>query len=260
MPKLKPITVHAMDKSLERPHVSLTCDMFLTFDGKFQVEVPDYLRDHVMQAAKKTSLPRNKAQKYVLETPTLSEAADLIGVAWRAYHNPDEKVETVILYIIDHTVDAWQLSDGTIIPNGSHAPKVMQPGHNYQSPDGYWLPNPRSGNMDSKPGYAVQIGAHIMEKVTITLNENSRVVYRRPSDSRKLGPQGQTLCEWAKIWLVGVRGAEEMPYTEEAAAFFNSCLFSMANMAVRLLELRKPETLQLAISQGVALLPAPKEQ
>lgn len=108
--------------------------------------------------------------------------------------------------------------------------------------------------------YQVGLVARVLEKTTYTRGADSSVKYAFVNDA-DLGPAGRRLNSWVGVELSPedqprINEMRQMPYTEEAAAFFYDAMHAMCTLADRLESFfGSEEVVQKAIQERQPALP-----
>ena len=135
--------------------------------------------------------------------------------------NPERTVEHIICYNIALHCAFAERKDGSTARNGI---------------DGEWnnraaFGNHHSSNM-ARGGYSLCVGAQAMTKVTLKLGDHVETKYENYyKDESHLGTENpaQKLNSWCSFTMPD--NCVEIPYTDEAALFFDSMMMGVVNMS-----------------------------
>ena len=218
-------------------------------DGTFSIELPPELE----VIAKKLKVPNAhvgyarmgaKARVYATE---LNAGIRLIRDAAEDYLRAEEVTERVICYTACINVSFWEEPDKQVAPNGCGR-------------KGQWWSSKLHGQqfdachrLDS---FDVGIAAKVFDKITTkrTSGDTVRYVQVEREGHDLTDDPAQLLNGWTTL-DVNAERARQMPYTPEAALFFNDLLKTLCTMARSLDSFIGDEKkLKLAIAQRTQLL------
>lgn len=251
--------------------------------GVFYVDFPEDMTACVEQVysrenKKTVSIFYNtRNRKKCISGPKLDDCVNFLSRSLAAYRTVTIVDEAVIRYRVDTDYAAWLNRDGSMEPNGREATKD----------GGAWVTSDGSKSsrsfFDKVDNFEIGAYATVARKRTITRGETKEVVIQRirngddAEDSTvtlgSLGPHGVSLYSFSGLnrsfdndpgvsshQTASIEETDEMPYTEEAAAFFVDFLLAVAQLAHRARTFfEKPESILAAIESraSVFALPAP---
>lgn len=227
MAKLKPIAFRHKSQSGEQ--MSFSSEVTVDQDGTFNLTVPDELSETL------GAISRDGRQNFHLTRPaknlrvsamSLAGASAAIEAAMRDHLACEVTRERVILYgtamRIAYVVD----DDGTIVPNGYFVKRRdPQAGTRWH---GTLNANSRASH------FTIGLTAHARDKVTYRRPKSVRVEYERIPDGEAHG--AKLLNAFTSLDSAVRAGGDikEMPYSEEAAAFFHDAMIAMCTLAHRI--------------------------
>ena len=166
---------------------------------------------------------------------SMDRVHDLVLRTFKATREPEVKTEIVILYNVESHVSFAIRDDGEIARNAVNATwctSEKKYGNHHST-------NPASG------GYSMTIGARVVRKNTYTYGEKSTVKYEYFSGNDN---ESKQLNSWCSFSLPD--DANEMPYTPEAALFFDNLMLGIAKMNKMMQEMIGTEDQILALANN----------
>lgn len=128
--------------------------------------------------------------------------------------------EWVIAYAMESTCHYWQLPDGTILTNGGGA-----------RDQGYWAKDARHPGDGVGAPYSIGLYVRLRAKETHVNRAGTETVKYVPPKT-EYGTQARRLTEWVHMHEAKYAPAAiEIPYTEEAAEFFNNMIEGLCKMS-----------------------------
>lgn len=256
MAKLADYRCMVRDPSSDRGEwLSFDSSIYVDSTGVFSCTYPEYLQDCVSSLARAEGVEwerkvQSKGFVWRVYGLNLQKLKDFLKAALFAFATPAVEREPVIRYNVKSQVAFVQAGD-EIYADGYGAGANYE-GQDPDRPRGRWVSEPFYGqhvsNTPARGGYSIIVGAEACMKVKTTFGDKVKVTYERwqgPSDGA-----GHKLNQW-QGFILNDKDTQEIPYTEEAALFFNNMMYSIAKLAKQLHDhLGSPERVQLAIAQG----------
>uniref|UniRef100_UPI0035C6A341 hypothetical protein n=1 Tax=Serratia quinivorans TaxID=137545 RepID=UPI0035C6A341 len=141
--------------------------------------------------------------------------------------------QLVIRYVFNSTCHFWQNADGSIYPNGSSSGAV---GGDDRSLGDWAKSNARNG--DFQDVYSVGAGATVLVKQTHTNARGSSIKYVGLNQSNDYLDKAEHHAAYRLNSFVRLRsnapGYKEIPYTDEAAAFFFDMVIGLCRAAQKM--------------------------
>lgn len=270
MPKLKDLVIRHQNKAGDYYEYKSPCNV--STEGQFTVQLPDDLEEITESFTvhnKECPIPDKfgvrvyvHQHKWRVSSNTLDGIQKYIRKLIELKMECERIVDRIIVYRHQADYCIWVAPDGSLHPNGS-----LSVGMKRAAPDkikGQWMGTLNgSGGMHKPDVYSVGIGAKVFDKIT----------YRSPAGGKDrheyilVDSEGQIDTYMHKLnSMIGVsighedrfssaHGAEEMPYTEEAARFFYDAILAITDVAMKMDNFFKDKkNLQLAIDGRVKLL------
>ena len=228
MAKLKPLAFRY--KSPAGEEMSFSSEVTVDQDGTFNVTVPDEIAETLR------AIERSARQPFTLTRPaknlrvsamSLGAARTAVEAAMRDHLACEVVRERVILYGTDMRI-TYVVDEDRIVPNGSFA----APGH-YEQGRARWRGTLNANS--TADFYSVGLVAYVREKITYIRPTSTKVTYERVPDGegeavRKLngfiGITHRNIAPGGQI--------KEMPYSDEAAAFFYDAMIAMCTLSHRI--------------------------
>lgn len=223
--------------------------------GEFYCDLSDRMQQAAKRSKIQTSTKRGSSGIEQLFRETKSELESVMFKLLRAAADPIQSSEYVIRYQIGgHAV--WCECGEEVRRNGSDC-------EGEQGTDWNWRIDDSSG---SGP-YSLKVYAKAMEKVTTTFSDGSTKSKYLPFydgvDNHSVNSPAAKLNAWARICeTTGMfpeeENVSEIPYTAEAANFFDSLLMGIATLQKTIADrMATPEQIQEIIASDTLLLGAP---
>jgi hypothetical protein len=263
MAKLTPITFKVKNETGET--MEFKSDVSLTIDGTFNVTIPDELVESIgarvgnRRAGFDVELSKPAtARQWRASGKRLDDVKSFIYAAMKDHLRCEVTTERIIAYGHRLKVSYARAIDGTFHTNGYTAQEAIGKS-GAGNGEGYkW-----GGELNATEHaalYSVGLGARIFDKLTYRRPSGTIVKYQKPADFdpwRGASP-GERLNGFIGI-SIDPEYSEQMPYTEEAAAFFYDAMMAMCRLADQVgAFLGDKQSLQLAIERRAGLLPAPQ--
>lgn len=229
MPKLKKESV-GVHLGTGLGWVDVTLDLSVNADGEFYCPMPEKIAGYFTTGdtyEKGAVECRYRARS---SSPGLyaKRKVDLMRVAKSALEatfKPRVETEIVIRYNIETDVSFSEDANGNIGRNGADP---------FEWPSGdrrKMFSREGTASWSRENGYVMRIGAQAFTKETKTIGDKVHVSYTAYRDT----PAADTLNTWCNVNLsTGEKDAREIPYSDEAALFFDNLLMGMARLAQRL--------------------------
>lgn len=213
--------------------------------GDFYCLIPDYLSVAV-QGIKNLHTRDSNLKVF---SDTLQHLLRGLHEAYRLYLKPDIKKEYVIQYYIASRVHFAEDKDGNIFPNARYE-NTQWAGQDGRYEETAW------SAFNTYYGYSLSIGAEAKIKTTETFGTATKVTYSTYSkDGNHATPDNPAtlLNSWCHTELP--EDPKEIPYTDEAAAFFYNLMMGMAKLAQQIqAHTFDQDNLLALINSGVNLL------
>jgi len=192
-----------------------------------------------------------EGEKIKVIASSLNTLESLIEKIYRNHYEPKITEEPVILYNIESHVTFAEDKDGNIFPNAGYPNANWNMDYNRYGE--HHAAKPSNG------GYCLTIGAKAMMKTTYFYGDGKKVKYKPYYKGEShLGRDNpaQQLNNWAAFNL-DYDTCKEMPYTDEAAEFFYSLLYSMAKISKMIQDntFEQEKLLQLIATGSNPMLP-----
>lgn len=192
-------------------------------DLEFKEQVAGMKAEHLLgdnnAIATQTCWERGEQRHYVI-SDTLDNLQARIRQVIKANLETTVTTEWVIAYAMESTCHYWQMPDGSIRSNGADS-------HD----QGYWSHDARHPGSGVGAPYSIGLFVQLRAKEThVNRAGTVTVKYVRPQTEH--GTHARKLTEWVHMHEAKYAPAPvEIPYTEEAAEFFNNMIEGLCKMS-----------------------------
>lgn len=263
MPRIKDLTVGAVNKDNREISHSVTLGCSVSTDGVFSVTLEENMTAAIRDIAK-TEFAATGAEVHVaksgdmvLKVKRLEDAKAIIRRFCEAQITAEVFVEFRIFYVLALEAPFYKDADGGIHPNGEGVK------------DGKWHCSDTGSRWASDKAHRVGIGARIARVKEVRPMDGGKSVFSYDNPDRD--DREQVLGEWGMMlqrfpgqpFPLASRGEKEerlasVPYTEPNARFFAETLMGLCRLGDRIEAFMQPEGLEDRLLQatGVMLLPS----
>lgn len=250
MAKLRPIEFK--QRNATNDQLEFRSEVSVSQDGTFSLTIPEGLTDSAAALVKlpcwRQQVTVNKAKvNWRIESKDLALAQNFIETTMKDYLAVDVTRELVILYRQHNDIAYYQDDLGGLHPNGQGVAS------------GEWKGN--LNTTERAPFFSIGLAAWVASKVTHTRGSSVKIVYERASpEDRDNHPLLARLDRFVGLTREVGRhqDSQQMPYSDEAAAFFIDAMFAMCRMAQKMDQFfGEPARLVKAIGQHQSQLEGP---
>lgn len=259
MAKLKSIKFHHKNETGEV--MEFSSNVTIDGDGTFNVTIPDELHGTATRIPKTVDVGLTKpanSHSWRVSGKRLDDCQSFINTVLEDYLKCEIATERVIVYGYSMKVCYTKHANGGIYANGYIC-------EDENGKDSY--NDARHGGelhaTNTAPLYSVGLGAKVFDRVTYSRASGKTVVYKSPKfpgSHLVHDSPAKRLNAFAALSINPDRqDTQEMPYSDEAAAFFYDAMIAMCKLADQVNAfLGDKQSLMLAIERRAALLPAPQ--
>lgn len=207
-------------------YVEEKLDIQVNADGEFYLVLPARIKPYFEVGrtyhndGQRIRCANNRVYNPSIYSTSMQALIGLCEEALNEVCKPDKTEELVIRYNISSHVSFALTADGEIIQNAG------------MTPDAEWLDDRmRYGNLHatnpSRGGYSLTIGAGVFIKETTKVGGREHIQYHRQQGAKD--SPTYLLNSWLCFSLPD--GCKEIPYSDDAALFFNNLLMGMAKLS-----------------------------
>lgn len=260
MPRLKKDTVNVKISPNNAPQrrESVEVEFHVNSAGEFYCEVPERLLVAVpgigplSDSKGRVFVRENRASRKSLYAQALDDLYVAIRTLLAKACEPKVTTETLILYNIESHVSFAVGEDGDIARNATGNAKWVSVDERYG--------NHHATNC-AQGGYSLVVGAKVVTRMTVDYGNSKDVediTFKPEQEIDENGNQhpASKLNSWCSFSLP--KGCKSMPYSDEAALFFDNMMMGMARLSRMIQEQTyEPEDLTALIQSQQTLLPSP---
>lgn len=219
MAKVKTQTINVNKKGIKG---KLTVTINVDKEGIFKCKIPADLFHAAKSVFGNVSVDWLRGERvYWVSTKTLDELEHNLYQSLLTQLTVNSKQEHVIQYTIKTRISFAQDKNGTIYPNASF-------------PDAEWADGEKYSNdnhiLHERKGYAIEIGAKVMTKITSQYGNTKKVSYEAYNgDNNDEQNPAALLNAWTSFDLGN--DPKEIPYSNDAALFFHRLMLGMAELS-----------------------------
>lgn len=232
MPRLKKDTLNVRVSPVDASPrtVSVEVEFHVNSQGEFYCEIPEegldaFSSDGRGEVPDNVTVAPNRAKRLAMYASTLDDLYEALREAIRKANEPITSEEDVILYNIESHVSFAVDEHGEIARNAKGNAQWVEDKHRYGD---HHAARRASG------GYSLTIGAKVVTQMIVDYGDRQEVVNlpfkpdREYDEDGNLHP-GLKLNEWCSFRLP--ENAKAMPYSHQAARFFDDLMFGMAKLS-----------------------------
>lgn len=257
MPRLKKDTlnVRVSPADASPSMVSVEVEFHVNSQGEFYCEIPEealaaFTADGRGDDSERVTVSPNRAKRLSMYASTLDDLYGALKEAIRKANEPIISEEVVILYNIESHVSFAVDEHGEIARNAKGNARWVEDKHRFGD---------HHAARRADGGYSLTIGAKVVTQMIVDYGDRQEVVNmpfkpeRECDDEGNLHP-GLKLNEWGSFRLP--ENAKRMPYSDQAARFFDDLMFGMAKLSKLVQEKTfDQEDLMALIQSNQGLLP-----
>ncbi len=235
-------------------------DVKINVDGMFYCDVPLEFDKYYIVGKKcygSTVCECGRGKKKIIKAKNFADLNTSLDGAMKHCFAPIVTTEYVIRFNIESQASFAVNDHGEISRNAS------ADGFKWQSVETESMFGSLSSINEAKGGYSLTIGAKALIKTTTVIGQNKTVTYApyyKDSTHHHMDANPATkLNSWCSFTLP--ENAREIPYSDEAAIFFDNLMFSMVNLSKLIQDASfKDDELFKSIQSGCSNLLAPPRQ
>lgn len=222
-------------------------------DGKFSIACPEALSETVLRLHKnenRINIGGRQGGGVRLHCDRLNDGIAFLKKCAKDLLTVETVTERVIVYGYSLQVAFWLDAGGGFRQNGYSKTDGTRKGNWWAAKNG----SDYISTQDNRKFFSVGLSAAVYDKITHKRQSGNTVQWERVRDSDD--EEIENLNSFVKL-RVDPDGMAEMPYTQEAAAFFHKMLLGLCALAKNIDDFfGDKDRLQLAITKGVNLLKA----